>query len=1199
MIDLNTDEGYLINPVTGDTILPIINSRGAVVETGVALPLKGKDIDPGSAARPEVVRAGKPMEVRAHSNVHIIPADLVSKPVHMIDLLSSSPDRLERSSFILLNSTGDEVPTGTPVPVKGRQVPCLQPQPFTMMPPGIKDKASMDIKYLDVYHGMISSQVISIAEDNQGNIWFGSTGGGAGRYDWNKLAHYAAEEGLSGSWITSILNDSRGDLWFGTLGEGVIRYDGESFTHFTEKEGLSNNTIEAIMEDSKGNFWFGTAGGGVCKYNGETMTHYTIREGLAGNWVLSLQEDSQGHLWFGTRNGLSMYNGEAFIKYPTDDGSAEYPVNSILEDRQGNLWIGTSGGGVLRYNGDAFTRFTEKEGLSNNIIESILEDRQGQLWFGTQGGGVSMYNGNTFTHFTEEEGLSGNWVIALLEDTSGNLWFGTVGDGVSIYNGHRFRHFTENEGLSSRAIYSILEDSQGNLWFGTMFGGVTMYDGQSYFNYSEKEGLNNSTVESILEDSRGHLWLGAGAGGVSMFNGSTFTHYGGRSGFSDFSVGSMLEDHNGNIWFGTYGGGVIRYNGERFTHFTDNEGLSNNLVEAIIEDSRGNLWIGTLGGGVSIYNGETITHISEKEGLSSNVIASIMEDSHGDMWFGTMTGGACRYDGQSFTLITKKDGISDNHIQSIVEDNNGNIWLSTEQGLNMIEYDSGRDSISIHSFGLQDGLKGMQFLQNSVLLDSHNRIWWGSNKSLTMLDMSNFQISEKPPTLHFDQVDINGAFVDFRRLDRQGIKMEYDSVASFYNYPINLKLPYSQNHLTFHYSAIDWSAPHEIKYSFKMEDLSEAWSPPTSDTRAEYRNLPIGSHIFQVRSIGEAQIWSEPVAYTFTVSPPWWNSWLARIVYGTAFVLIIFGIVQWRTSRLKRRQKELKETIRERTVEISEKNEELQQQNADLASQRDEIEAQKQAITDSIEYARRIQTATLPPDEVLKYLFPKHFILYRPLQIVSGDFYWLAQKSGKIIVAVADCTGHGVPGAFMSMLGSALLSDIVNNMNALQANLVLNELRDRIIVSLRQTGEADETRDGMDIALCIIDREHMELQFAGANNPLYHIRDRKLTVIKADNMPIGISSEAGRSFSNHQLDIAKDDALYMFSDGYMDQVGGENRKRFRTSRLKSLLLEVQEKIMFDQKTVLESTLNEWMGLTGLYGKVYEQIDDIVVMGIKI
>jgi len=257
-------------------------------------------------------------------------------------------------------------------------------------------------------------------------------------------------------------------------------------------------------------------------------------------------------------------------------------------------------------------------------------------------------------------------------------------------------------------------------------------------------------------------------------------------------------------------------------------------------------------------------------------------------------------------------------------------------------------------------------------------------------------------------------------------------------------------------------------------------------------------------------------------------------------------------------------------------------------------------MTDSIEYAKRIQAATFPPDEVLRYLLPKHFILYKPLDIVSGDFYWLTQKKGKILFAVADCTGQGVPGTFMSMLGSAFLNDIVNNTSTkLKANLILNELRDKVIMSLRQTGAKDESRDGMDISLCILDREKVSLQYASAYNSLYHIRDGKLTEVKADMMPIGISSEAAKTFTNHELKLQKDDSLYLFSDGYTDQLGGERRKRFMTSRFKQLLLEIQDRIMFAQKTILDQTINEWRGLTGMQKKKHEQIDDMLVMGIKI
>lgn len=319
--------------------------------------------------------------------------------------------------------------------------------------------------------------------------------------------------------------------------------------------------------------------------------------------------------------------------------------------------------------------------------------------------------------------------------------------------------------------------------------------------------------------------------------------------------------------------------------------------------------------------------------------------------------------------------------------------------------------------------------------------------------------------------------------------------------------------------------------------------------------------------------------------------------------------------QLESSQNELKQKndIIEKNVKILyEKNEKITMQRDKIEVQRDEIEAQrdlvtrqkdkilehKQSITDSIQYASRIQKAILPPDEVIKYLLPKHFILYKPRDIVSGDFYWLTHRQGAIIIVVADCTGHGVPGAFMSMLGSALLKDVVNSSNILQANQILNDLREKVILSLRQTGQTGETKDGMDISLCIINTERMRLQYAGAYQPLFLIRKGTLKEIKADKMPIGISSKAGKSFTNNEIKIFKNDSLYLFSDGYVDQFGGENGKKFLSIRFKQLLIDIQDNIMFDQKELLDQNINEWMGLTGLYKK-YDQIDDITVLGIKI
>ena len=394
-----------------------------------------------------------------------------------------------------------------------------------------------------------------------------------------------------------------------------------------------------------------------------------------------------------------------------------------------------------------------------------------------------------------------------------------------------------------------------------------------------------------------------------MYDGKTFTHFTEKEGLSGNFVTFILEDSHGNLWFAHQYGGVSMYNGKFFTHFTEKEGLITNGVRSIHEDSNGNIWFGT-GGGLSMYNGETFTHITEKEGLSHNGVISILEDSHGNLWFGTSGGGVSMFNGETFTHFTEKEGLSDNTVMSILADSNNNIWLSTSKGLNLLAF--GQDTVSsrkdssfacipeIYTYGLQDGLKDNGFLLNSVLLDSKNRIWWSTDKGLTMLDINHLKTPDEPPVMQLNRVDINGQFIDFRHLDdSNGMKLEFDSVARFYNYPLNLELPHNQNHLTFHFSAIDWFAPFKIKYSYKLEGLDDKWSSPTAEANAEYRNMPYGSYTFKVRAIGAAQKWSEPFEYTFRIFPPLWFTWWAYMTYGFIFLLL----VRWYRVFLIKREK--------------------------------------------------------------------------------------------------------------------------------------------------------------------------------------------------------------------------------------------------------------------------------------------------------
>nr|MDQ3048422.1 SpoIIE family protein phosphatase [Bacteroidota bacterium] len=963
-------------------------------------------------------------------------------------------------------------------------------------------------------------------------------------------------------------------------------------THYTENEGLSNNTVLSILEDKIGNLWFGTNVGGVSKYDGKSFTNYTDKEGLSNNTVLSILEDKSGNLWFGTDGGVSKYDGKSFTHYTDKEGLSSNYIRSILEDKNGNLWFGTNGGGVSKYDGNRVEAIERGDKIAQRKQQD-LKKINGKLV-------------KSFTHYTEKEGLSSNTVLSILEDKCGNLWFGANGGGVNKYDGKSFTHYTDKEGLISNYVWSILEDKSGNLWFGTNGGGVSKYDGKSFTHYTEKEGLSNNTVLSILEDKSGNLWFGTNGGGVSKYDGKSFTHYTEKEGLGNNTIWSILEDKNGNLWFGTYVGGVSKYDGKSFTNYTDKEGLSNNTVWSILEDKSGNLWFGTNFGGVSKYDGKSFTHYTEKEGLSNNSVLSILEDKSGNLWFGTNGGGVNKYDGKSFTHFTDKEGLSNNTVWSILEDKSGNLWLSTEKGLNYLavgggglpsskeQNDEEKGNTQIVVFHKEDGLKAEDFFQNSALLSSKNQMWWGSGKALSMLDLNTFNLNEKEPQLQLENVYLQENFVDYNitkkeitdsllNNENEGMKeIKFSGVAKFHNYPNELELPYYLNHLTFNFSAIDWYAPHKIKYQYKLEELDDDWSNLTSDNKADYRNIPYGKYIFNVKAIGSANRWSKTFEYTFVIQPPWWRTWWAYTMYSVLGIVIVVSIVWWNGKRLRARAKDLKIKVDEATIEIKE--------------QKDLIEEKHKEITDSINYAERIQRALLASKKLLDQNLNDYFILFKPKDVVSGDFYW-ATKTGSssgvenFILVTADSTGHGVPGAIMSIVNIASLKEA-----ALQGitspDLILNETRRLVIENLKNDGSVDGGKDGMDGCLLSFDFKNNLLSCASANNPIWIIRNKEIIEIKADRYPIGKHDKDTTPFTLHRLILQKGDVVYTLTDGFPDQFGGASGKKFKSKPLQELLLSISQEPMETQKQKLNDVFDNWKGNL-------EQVDDVCLIGVKI
>jgi len=321
--------------------------------------------------------------------------------------------------------------------------------------------------------------------------------------------------------------------------------------------------------------------------------------------------------------------------------------------------------------------------------------------------------------------------------------------------------------------------------------------------------------------------------------------------------------------------------------------------------------------------------------------------------------------------------------------------------------------------------------------------------------------------------------------------------------------------------------------------------------------------------------------FEFEILPPWYRTWWAFLIYFIALLAVIRISTKLYTRKLQEDKRKLEKIVMERTAEIVEKNARIESQNT--------------SITDSIRYAKRIQTAVLPNKQTSE-LF-EYFIYFKPKDIVSGDFYWIYhfEKQNRLIVVAADCTGHGVPGAFMSMLGTSFLNEIVSKLDVIQSDVILNLLRENVIKTLSQGMKEDskeEQKDGMDMALVSIDLEQMVLEFSGANNPLILIRDNEVFEYKPDKMPIGSYIKQNIPFTRNEIKLQKDDVFYLFSDGFIDQFGGKQGRKYMKKKFKDFLLCIHQHPMDTQNKLINEEMINWL-------QGYEQIDDQIVIGMRV
>lgn len=1078
-------------------------------------------------------------------------------------------------------------------------------------------------------NGLALDAVFSSCIDHFGNLWFGTQGGGVSKYDGKSFVNYTTAQGLASNNIWNILEDKSGNMWFATSA-GACKYDGKSFERY-----LASSNVWCIEEDKKGNFWFGTTGNGVSKYDGKSFETYTVANGLVSNTVKDIFADREGNVWFGADGGgLNKYDGKSFSTYTTADGLVNNFIYSIEEDNEGNIWLGT-GAGISKFDRESFLNYTATQQVTSNAVRSILKDKNGNLWFASDGDGAFIYDGRTFVNYTAVQGLTNNYISSILEDNSGNIWFGTSGGGVSKYEGKAFVNYTIDQGLGHNNAWSMLEDEGKNLWVGT-YGGLSRFDG-NYFHTYALPGMNMITL-SIMEDDDKNIWLGTYGGGLFKYDGKSFVLYNAAQGLKSNSIRSIVKDKTGNIWFAT-DGGLCYYNGTSFKFYTKKEGLINDLIYCMVMDNEDNLWVGT-NEGLSRFDGKSFLNFTTEQGLINNAVFSITTDKTGRLWMGSPNGLSCLIPEAGkfmFKTFTTEDGLPDNYVTQVAELPNKKIVVGTNLGIAIFDAPDFKEkklkNMELFNSPLGYPVKDVNAGVNSIYRDHKGLIWiaTGSDKTgLARFDYTavsrnltpprvviqnlkideenicweNLRIKKEKESNHFtaehssneydslsllmSEFNAYGKDVPQTILDNQQARFDdisFGSITKFYPIPESLVLPYDHNQITFEFAAIEPARPFLVKYQYILEGYNKEWSPVTDRTSVSFGNMDEGLYTFKLKAQNPYGVWSEPVIYTFKVLPPWWRTWWMYSLYVVLGICTVALTTWLNGKRLRLKAKELAEEVRKATVTILEQKKVVEQQ-------KHFVEEKNKHITDSINYAQRIQNAILPENSYIQSLFDHHFIYYQPKEIVSGDFYWFGQKDDKVIFAAVDCTGHGVPGALMSMIGNTLLNEIVNGKGVTESDEILNHLRNDIIHALKQTDAPESQKDGMDIALCVLDKNRNILEFSGAHNSLYHFRKDVFTEFKADKQAIGYEKKEKQAFLKHKIEIQKGDILYLFTDGFVDQKGGSDKKKFYYKPFRELLASIKHEPMERQEEILRDTFNIWKDNL-------EQIDDVLVIGIRL
>jgi serine phosphatase RsbU (regulator of sigma subunit)/ligand-binding sensor domain-containing protein len=1026
--------------------------------------------------------------------------------------------------------------------------------------------------------------------------------------------NYGSDYNIPDGFIYTINQSENGFLWVGT-GKGISRFDGFKYypVHYPDSTAGRNPTVS--LKDKNGTLWFGcndgsvfyTSGNGLQKLlftnsmsisgmtEGPDGLIYIIPQGksifsvnpvvpeeikqynLSSDKVLhSAAFAVSGNLLIGTQENILVCSlgKDTILVRDVIEGFENSAINAIHKTKDSTKFlIGTEDNGLflLKYqdSGNTLARFIDHPEWSTLRVKSISEDTENNFWVSTFGSGVIQfrmtdnYAGVTSVHlFNPESGLGSDDAKLVFQDAEGNFWFGLFGQGISMLTSYSFAFYSpgKNPAENNILFVSSLDDK---IVLGTPTG-FHLFDpdaGKSVSFTSLTGKVGGAQISSYFVDSGKNIWIGTKGKGLYLRDRSGSVNQFYRNGDSGADEINDIETDGNNIWLATINGVIVIDKSTRMERykFDITNGLPPKSINKIFLDGKGNAYIGAESDRLFRIDSEfkVSTGNAQMYGSTINKVLSLTKSSNDEIWASTGGNGIFGFLNDSVSAINGSHGLMSPYCYSILADSEDNIWVGHDKGFSRFNPESGTVSV----FGTDYIKKGV-CNTDGMFESADKKIFIGTTEGLIVYD---------------SQKDIKSTIAPYNNII--SILIDDGETEVAYQYQPTIELKFKKYRITINYTGISFGSPEKVFYSTYLENYDPGFSKMSTVKEVTY-SLSDGKYRFNMVSVNENGLTQDnPVSFDLIINRPWWRTWWAILTEILPISGILILIIRERDKAQKKIQEYLEKELDARTKVIM--------------TQKGEIELQNIEITDSINYAKRIQTSILPDISKLKESFNDAFILFQPRDIVSGDFYWFDKiDDEKFVLVCADSTGHGVPGAFMSMIGSTLLQDIVSRMKITKPSEILTLLNRQIFSTLNQNAELGVSNDGMDMVVCEFNVKTRHLRFASAMRPVIIIVAGDSFYIKGNRSSVGGESVNEKYFDDQEYYLQEGDTIYLFSDGLPDQFGGPEGKKMKIARLKRIIEQVSRLPMDQQKETLSKYYIDWRG-------GYDQVDDILLMGVKV